>query len=329
MLRMDPFRVEHPSTAEEAVALLSLHGDKAKLCAGGTDVVPNLKHGLHEPEVLVHLSRVSGLRGITETDDELIIGAMTTLHEIANSDVIKRHAPGLAVAAAHVAGPQLRRMGTLGGNLCLDTRCLYYNQTYFWREALGFCLKKDGSACHVVQGGQKCVAAASNDTATMLLSLDAVVEVQGPGGLRELPLVDFYVAEGRKNTVLEPGDLLVRCRVKKVGTATKRLEGFAKLRHRESIDYPLLSVGVRFDVDRDGVVQLARVTVNAIAARPKDVPCDVIVGQKLDDAAIEALAAVARKKVNPLTNLSDDPKWRKDMVPVYVKRAAAMALRQL
>lgn len=326
MLRMDPFRVEHPSTAEEVVTLLQAHRQKAKLCAGGTDVVPNLKHGLHEPEVLIHLGRVGELRGIRETDDELVIGAMTTLHEIAESALVKQHAPGLAVAAAHVAGPQLRRMGTLGGNLCLDTRCLYYNQTYFWREALGFCLKKDGTECHVVQGGQKCVAAASNDTATMLLCLDAVVELRGPAGVRELPLVDFYVAEGRKNTVLEEGELLVRCRVPKRGSTTTRLEGFAKLRHRESIDYPLLSVGVRFDLDDDGVVRKALVTVNAIAARPRDVPTDSVIGKKLDDAAIDALAAVARKKVNPLTNITDDPKWRKDMVPVYVKRAIAMAL---
>lgn len=329
MLRMDPFRVEHPSTAEEVVTLLSTHQQRAKLCAGGTDVVPNLKHGLHEPEVLIRLGRVRELVGITETNDELVIGAMTTLHEIATSEVVKRHAPGLAVAASQVAGPQLRRMGTLGGNLCLDTRCLYYNQTYFWRESLGFCLKKDGTQCHVVQGGQKCVAAASNDTATMLLCLDAVVELKGPAGVREVPLVDFYVAEGRKNTVLEPGELLVRCRVPKApspATGIRRLEGFSKLRHRESIDYPLLSVGVRFDVDAEGVVQKALVTVNAIAARPRDVPTDAVLGQKLDDATIEALANVAKKKVNPLTNIADDPKWRKDMVAVYVKRAVAMAL---
>lgn len=328
MLRMDPFRVEHPSTTEEVVALLSRHKEKAKLCAGGTDVVPNLKHGLHEPEVLIHLGRVSELSGITETDDELIIGAMTTLYDIAESEVVKRHAPGLAVAASQVAGPQHRRMGTLGGNLCLDTRCLYYNQTYFWREALGFCLKKDGTQCHVVQGGQKCVAAASNDTATMLLCLDAVVELQGPTGVRELPLVDFYVAEGRKNTVLEERELLVRCRVPKApqgDTGVRRLEGFAKLRHRESIDYPLLSVGVRFDVDASNVVQKALLTVNAIAARPREVPTESVIGKRLDDATIEALATVARKKVNPLTNITDDPKWRKDMVPVYVKRAVAMA----
>lgn len=329
MLRMDPFRIEHPETPDEAISLLARHGAAAKLCAGGTDVVPNLKHGLHEPEVLVHLGRVRALRGIDETADEVSIGAMTTLHEICTSELVQKTSPGLVAAASHVAGPQLRRMGTLGGNLCLDTRCLYYNQTHFWREALGFCLKKDGTACHVVQGGQKCVAAASNDTATMLLCLDAVVDLAGPAGSRSVPLVDFYVAEGRKNTVLTEGELLVRCRFPKRPPTGRRLEGFAKLRHRDSIDYPLLSIGVRFDVDDNHTVCNARVTVNAIAARPRDVPVDAIVGKRLDDDAIEALALVAQKKVNPLTNICDDPRWRKDMVPVFVKRAAQMAAAQL
>jgi 4-hydroxybenzoyl-CoA reductase subunit beta len=324
MLRMDPFRTEHPSSPDEVVALLVQHGDKAKLCAGGTDVVPNLKHGLHEPEVLVHLARVQGLRGIEERADELVIGAMTTLHDIATSDLVKRCAPGLAEAAALVAGPQLRRMGTLGGNLCLDTRCLYYNQTYFWREAMGFCLKKDGTLCHVVTSGQKCVAASSNDTATMLLSLDATVEVQSPSGTRSLALDDLYVAEGRHNTILQTSDLLVRCRVPKA--SGRRLEGFAKLRHRESIDYPLLSVGVRFDLDDAGLVRTAKLTVNAIAARPKNVPLPFAVGRPLDAALVAEIAESARKKVTPLTNLADDPKWRKEMVAVYVRRACEAAL---
>lgn len=322
MLRMDPFRVEHPASPEEVVTLLARHGDKAKLCAGGTDVIPNMKHGLHEPEVLVHLGRVQGMSGIEEREHELVIGAMTTLHEIATSDVVRRHAPSLAEAAALVAGPQLRRMGTLGGNLCLDTRCLYYNQTYFWREAMGFCLKKDGTLCHVVTSGQKCVAAASNDTATVLLCLDASVEVQREGGTKAIALEDFYVGEGRHNTVLEAGDLLVRCRVPK---GERRLEGFAKLRHRESIDYPLLSVGVRFDLDDAGLVQVAKVTANAIAARPKAVPVPFAIGRPVDDELIAEIAQTAGKKVTPLTNLADDPKWRKDMVSVYVRRACEAA----
>jgi 4-hydroxybenzoyl-CoA reductase subunit beta len=326
MLRMDPFTVEHPSSADDVVTLLTRHGDKAKLCAGGTDVVPNLKHGLHEPDVLIHLGRVQGLRGIEERDDELVLGAMTTLHDVATHEAVRRWTPSFAQAAAHVAGPQLRRMGTLGGNLCLDTRCLYYNQTYFWREAMGFCLKKDGELCHVVTSGKKCVAAASNDTATALLALDATVEIQSADGTRDVKLAEFYVAEGRHNTILGPGELLVRVRVPKRSAAHRRVEGFAKLRHRESIDYPLLSVGVCFDVDEDDVVTRAAVVVNAIAARPKVVNTKALLGKTLDDALVDELCAIAHKKVTPLTNISDDPAWRKDMVPVYVRRACDAAL---
>lgn len=328
MLRMDPFHVERPSSVEEAVALLARHGDKAKVLAGGTDVVPNMKHGLHEPEVVVSIGRIASLKGIHEAPGAIEIGALTTLHDVENSSIVQQHAPGLARAAGLVAGPQLRRMGTLGGNLCLDTRCLYYNQTYFWREALGFCLKKDGTVCHVVAGGKKCVAAASNDTATMLLCLDATVTIQSTAGARDVPLADFYVADGVKNTVLAPGELLVKVRIPKSPTRGGRREGYAKLRHRNSIDFPLLSVGARFDVDvdgADGVITLARVTVSALGARPNRLALDAFVGRPLDDAVASEIAALAHAKCTPLTNIADDPAWRKDMVPVYVKRAIADA----
>jgi 4-hydroxybenzoyl-CoA reductase subunit beta len=325
MLRMDPFHVERPSSVEEAVALLAQHGAKAKVLAGGTDVVPNMKHGLHEPDIVVSIGRIASLKGIRDDGGALQIGALTSLHDIEHSDVVQKHAPGLAIAAGKVAGPQLRRMGTLGGNLCLDTRCLYYNQTYFWREALGFCLKKDGSVCHVVAGGKKCVAAASNDTATMLLCLDATVEIAGPKGTRTVALADFYVADGIKNTVLEPGELLVKVRVPHGNANVKRREGYAKLRHRNSIDFPLLSVGVRFDVDTANVVQVARVTVSALGARPNRLAVDSFAGRALDDVLMNEIAAMAHAKCTPLTNIADDPAWRKDMVPVYVKRAIASA----
>src|SRR4051812_17797814 len=137
MLRMDPFRVEYPTTIAEAVSLLDRSGTSAKICAGGTDLIPNLKHGLYEPEVLIHLGKIRGMDAITDEGDHLRIGALATLDRIANSDLVRTLSPSLARASAEVAGPQLRKMGTIGGNICLETRCLYYNQTYFWREALG------------------------------------------------------------------------------------------------------------------------------------------------------------------------------------------------
>ncbi len=333
MLRMDPFRLETPDSVDDAVKLLAEHGDKAKILAGGTDVVPNIKHGLHEPDVVVSIGRIASLKGIHDAGDALEIGALTTLHDVENHPLVQAHAPALARAAGLVAGPQLRRMGTLGGNLCLDTRCLYYNQTYFWREALGFCLKKDGTACHVVAGGKKCVAAASNDTATMLLCLDAVVDIRSPEGTRTVKLEDFYVADGIHNTVLGPADILTTVRVPKkephrdpAGAFTfQRLTGYAKLRHRASIDFPLLSVGVRFDIDPAGGIDDMKLVVSALQARPHLLSTGAFRGRSLDKACIEELAALAHKRCTPTTNIADDPAWRKEMVPVFVKRAIADA----
>lgn len=322
MLRLEPFTLERPTSLDDALVLLGKHGARAKVCAGGTDLLPNMKHGLHEPDVVVHLGRVPGLVGVREEGTELVIGAMTTLDAIVRDPLVVAHAPGLARAASLVAGPQLRRMGTLGGNLCLDTRCLYYNQTHFWREALGFCLKKDGTVCHVVAGGKKCVAAASNDTATMLLALDGAVEIAKGDTRRVVPLSSFYVADGAKNTILAPDELVVAVRVQK-GSAARR-EGYAKLRHREAIDYPMLSVAVRFDLDGD-VVTRCDLVVSALAARPRVITTDGLGGRKLDDALVDELCARAHKQSNPMTNICDDTAWRKDMVPVYVRRAIASA----
>ncbi len=320
MLRLDPFTVLHPATIDEAVALLAQHGDQAKVLAGGTDLLPNMKHGLFEPAVVVSIGRLAELKGVVDDGAVLRIGALTTLHDLAAHPLVRAHVPGLAVAAGEVAGPQLRRMGTLGGNLCLDTRCLFYNQTYFWREALGFCLKKDGTVCHVVHGGQKCVAAASNDTATMLLCLDAAVVVRSAQGARTVPLVDFYVPDGVKNTVMQPGDLLTAVVVPKGGA--RRREGYAKLRHRKAIDYPLLCAGVRFDVDDAGLITEARVTVSALGARPNRVNVDVVKGRPLDQAAIDEVARIARSRCTPLKNIADDAAWRKEMVALLVRQAA-------
>ena len=325
MLRMQPFDTHYPNTIDEAVAHLEALQGKAKLCAGGTDLIPNMKHGLHEPQALVHIGRIKELVTLEETADAIEIGAGVTLHNIAHHPLVLKHVPGLATAADAVAGPQLRRMGTLGGNLCLDTRCLYYNQTYFWREALGFCLKKDGSVCHVVQGGKKCVAATSNDTATMLLCLDAEVEINDANGPRWIPLPDLYKSDGADNLTLLPTEILTKVRIPKAPPHVERKEGFAKLRHRKSIDYPMLSVGVRVDLKNDNTIENAALIVNALAAKPRAIKLAPFFGKPFDDAVINDIAALAQKRCRPLTNICDDPDWRKEMVSVFVKKAIANA----
>jgi 4-hydroxybenzoyl-CoA reductase subunit beta len=229
--------------------------------------------------------------------------------------------PALATAAAHVAGPQLRNAGTMGGNVCLDTRCTYYNQTAFWRDALGYCLKKDGDVCHVTKVDKKCVAAHSADTPPVLMTLDARVVLVGPSGERVVPIRDFFLADGIVNTRRASDEVLREIRIPLA--SAKRRQAYAKLRQRKSIDFPLLTVAIAADVDGDGTVRSIECVVTGLGSRPRIVTgCDDVAGgRKLDDAVVDELAARAHKQCHPLENMIVDPEWRRAMVPVYVRRA--------
>jgi 4-hydroxybenzoyl-CoA reductase subunit beta len=289
--------------------------------AGGTDVVPNMKHRLFEPEHLVALKGINELRGVRLEQDVLRIGAAETLTSVARNAEVRELFPALADAAGHVAGPQLRNMGTLGGNLCLDTRCTYYNQTEFWRGALGFCLKKDGDVCHVTKVGKKCVAAHSADTPPVLMTLGATAVLQGPEGPREVAVADFFVADGITNTVRAPEELVTEIRIPR--SASRRRQAYAKLRQRNAIDFPLLTVAVSADVEADGTVRALDGVVTGLGSRPRVLSgwTDLAEGERLDDELVDELCARAHKQCHPLENIIVDPEWRRAMVPVYVRRA--------
>jgi len=321
MLRLPPFRYHRPTRVLEALELRGEHPHESMYIAGGTDLVPNMKHKLFEPAHLIALKGIEELKGIREDDGHLSIGAAETLTSVAtNHDVVSRF-PALADAASHVAGPQLRNMGTIGGNLCLETRCTYYNQTAFWRGALGYCLKKDGDVCHVTRVGKKCVAAHSADTPPVLMTLDAVAVLMGPGGNREIPVRDFFVTDGITNTKRAPDEILVEIRVPLA--SAERKQAYTKLRQRKSIDFPLLTVAVAADLDGDGRVQGIEGVVTALGSRPRVLSGwgEVATGHFLDDEVLEELAARAHKQCHPLENIIVDPDWRRAMVPVYVRRA--------
>ena len=330
MLRLPQFELAEPATLAEAQALLAEHGDEAQLVAGGTDLVPNMKHELFTPRVVVSLARLAELRGIAvEADGTLVLGALTTLDELANDERVRARAPALAQAAGLVAGPQLRRMGTLGGNVMLDTRCQWYNQTHFWRSALGFCLKKDGTACHVVAGGANCVAAASNDTAPALMSLDAELVFHGAAGRRALAIDALYTSDGIHNKSVGR-EILVAVRVP---TVPERHRGaYGKLRERGSIDFPLLGLAARLDLGSDGTIDGAALCAVALQARPLrlEKAARALQGVRPDTAAFEAALAeaaeLARKQCHPLANVPGDPEYRREMVPVYVRRTVRAAL---
>lgn len=332
MLRMPRFELLEPTTLEAALSALAERPEKSMVIAGGTDLLPNLKHELFTPERVVSLARIESLRSVGELDRGwLSLGAMLKLEEIAAHETLRRRCPALAQAASLVAGPQLRTMGTLGGNVLLDTRCQWYNQTYFWRQALGFCMKKDGEVCHVVKGGKNCVAAASNDSAPTLMTLGATLEFASPRGRRAIAIDDFWVADGIFNKKVERDEVLVSIQVPKAPAGHRGAYG--KLRDRGSIDFPLLGVAVRLDLDAQGAVEHADVVVTALAAQPKRITkLDAILrGQRPGtpefEAAVAEAAALAHKQCKPLPNIPGDADYRRDMVPVYVKRTLLAASR--
>lgn len=321
MLRLPPFTFHRPESVDDAVGLLAAHPGEALPVAGGTDLIPNMKHRLFEPSHVVSLTGIDELRSIEVGGNEVVLGATVTLSEVARNDELAGVVPALTEAAGLVAGPQIRNRGTVGGNLCLDTRCTYYNQTAFWREALGYCLKKDGDVCHVTRVGRKCVAAHSADTPPVLMTLGAEVDLQGPAGERTLPVRDFFVPDGIVNTRREPGELVVRVRIPRPGPNTRM--AYVKLRQRKSIDFPLLSVAVAGELSEDGEVEGLRGVVTALGSRPRELTgwSEIAQGRRLDDEVVEGLAERAFAQCHPLENIIVDPDWRRAMVPVFVRRA--------
>jgi 4-hydroxybenzoyl-CoA reductase subunit beta len=320
MLRLHTYDYQRPRGISEALELLARHPEDGMLIAGGTDVMPNMKHRLFTPNVLIGIRGMSDLRGIQTTHDELVIGAGETLSDVAHNPLVQKYARALAQAAGSVAGPQLRNMGTIGGNICLDTRCTYYNQSYFWRDALGFCLKKDGTVCHVTKVGKKCVAAHSADTPPVLMALNASVDLVSPLGTRTVPVADFYIADGIWNSVRRRDEIVTRIRIPL--PADSVITSFTKVRQRNSIDFPLLNIAVAADLVGDTFRDL-RIVVSALGSRPRVVTGldKVAIGQALTAETIDATAERAFQQCHPLENIIVDPDWRREMVRVYVKRA--------
>ncbi len=321
MLRLPRLDVRAPASLDEAIALLA--EPDARLVAGGTDLLPNLKHRLDRPALLVSLHAVDELRAIEldEAAGELRIGAGVTLADVHASEVVRRLFPSFADAAGAVAGPQLREMGTLGGNVNLDTRCRYVNQTEFWRSAIGGCLKSEGDVCHVVPKGRNCVAALSSDCVPALISLDARIHQRGPDGARTLDLDDYFHADGLAHTKRLPGEITTAIHLPLPGP---RRAAYVKWRPRGSIDFPLVSVALRFDLEADRAdapIIAQKVVAGVLAARPRVLRgLDGVVGRTLGEVADE-VAAVAHKECKPLENVPYEAPHRRHLIRVLTRRA--------
>jgi 4-hydroxybenzoyl-CoA reductase subunit beta len=312
-------------TVDEAVANLAKHAGNIRVLAGGTDLIPSMRQKLFEPEYVLDLRGVAELRGVRpQSDGGVEIGALTTLSAIEKSVYLRQHFPVLTEAAATVASPVLRNMGTVGGNICLDTRCLWYNQSLTWRKGCGFCIKKDGDLCHVAPGGKKCWATFSGDTPPALLCLKAELEIVGTGGARRVPLSEFYTGDGEKYRNLLPSELVTRVLLPPESADYRGI--YRKLRVRGSIDYPLAGVAVVMKYS-NGHVADARLAITAVNPAPLLVKpgSEMLIGKVVDDALADAVGDLAARTAKPLTTSALTPEYRREMIRVLTKRAVLAA----
>ena len=317
MDRMTPFTLAAPRTVAEATALLAATAG-ARAIAGGTDLLPNRRRGLDVAPLLVDLNAIPDLRVITLTSEGTTIGAGITLARIAAEEQIRCTLPVLAEAASTVAGPGHRTVATLGGNLCLDTRCIFYNQSEWWRHANAYCLKHGGDICHVAPQGKHCHAAFSGDLAPALLVLEADVEIAGPHGGRRVPLSDLYVDDGAAHLTLDVGEILVAVHIPAQPVSARA--GYRKARARGALDFPLAGVAARVST-RDGRLVGLRVALTGTNARPFLLEgTDELVGGPLGDPSLAMLAKLVRKQVGPMRTTVTHANYRRQVAAVLTQR---------
>lgn len=320
-MSLPAFRILQPRSVDEACRMLEEHGPGAMIIAGGTDAIPNLQMKLFAPRVLIDIKPIRELASIEFSRDGLRIGATATLTHVLETPWLGEKFSVLSSAISTIAGPLQRNMGTIGGNLCLETRCRWYNQSQFWRQSLGGCLKKDGDICHVAPGGKFCWAAWSGDSAPAFLALDAEVEIASVAETRRIPLAKFYKNDGKDRITLARNELLTAVHV--AARMAGRRGVYHKLRVRDSIDYPLAGVAVTMDVDASGVCRGARVALSAVNPAPVAVrgASESVIGRKWSRELAEEIAHAAIQTGKPLTTSGSTPVYRREMIRVFTRRA--------
>jgi 4-hydroxybenzoyl-CoA reductase subunit beta len=358
-LSLPQFKLLRPRTIEEAIQLLARYAGRShvgtavlsrpvraesagaeqasgttstniRVIAGGTDLIPSMRQKLFEPEYVLDVRSIAAMRGIKpQADGSVEIGALTTLRAIEKSEYLRQYFPVLTEAAATVASPVIRNMGTIGGNICLDTRCLWYNQSLAWRKGCGFCIKKDGDLCHVAPGGTKCWAAFSGDTPPALLCLNAEIEIASATGRRRIPLREFYTGDGQSYRRLQPNELVTRVFLPAESAGYRGV--YRKLRVRGSIDYPLAGVAVAMKPASNGHgvgrIADARIALTAVNPAPMLVQNagELLCGKTLDESLAEAAGDMAARTAKPLTTSALTPEYRREIIRVFTKRAVLAA----
>lgn len=320
-MRLPNFAYYDPETLQEALSLLASHQERGKAFAGGTDLLPKLKSRATEPEVLVSLQGIPGLKGLREEGGIIKIGSLTTLGEMEEAPLLRGNLAPLAEAARTVGAAQLRNLATLGGNLCQDTRCLYYDHSHLFGQSVWEkCFKRGGEVCHLIKKGKKCFAVYSGDVAPVLLALGAQVRVAGRGGERVQGLAEIYSGLSDKVYTLKPEEVITEIHVPQPSPLSQGV--YLKYRERGSIDFPIVGVAVYLTFAGE-TVKDAKIWLTSVGPAPVEAlkAEAVLQGASLSADLIEGAANQAQQEISPVPNHGYSAWYLKEMVKVFVKRA--------
>jgi len=328
-MRLPRFQLLSPTTVEEACILSDQYGPKARILAGGTDLFVALKLKNIQSAHLVSLKGIKELKGINYQEEEgLKIGAMTPLHQVRKDPFIGEHYQALAQAASVIGSPQIQRMGTLGGNLCLNTRCFFYCQSSSWRKHRPVCLKMGGDVCHVVPKGRKCYAVFSADTAPALIALGAKVRLASSKGVRWISVEDLYTGDGKEPIALHPNEILTEIQLPPI---TEQVSTYLKYRIRGAIDFPLVGVAAKIVFNRSGdTCGEAKVILNAVGPAPIEVleAEGCLKNSLLSHEVVRKAAEMAVAAAHPVANIDSTPTYRRRMAGILTRKALDELLRE-
>jgi len=326
-MRLPKFEFIQPRSLQETCSILQEHHRKAVILAGGTALLVNLRYRLSEPAIVVGLKRLTGLDYVRRNRrGGLVIGSMATLETLEKSPLVLKECASLAQAAQLVAIPPIRRGATIGGNLCLDTRCIYYNQSEFWRSGLKACFKLGGNICNAVEKARRCQAVYQGDLGPVLIALGAEVKIASANGEKIIPLAKFYTGRGEKPNILKSDEVLVEVRIP---TPSRGAVGvYEKLRMREGMDFPMAGVAVMVKRDRSDMVEQAKIVLGAVGSSPIEVAKAerLLEGYKPADDLFQSVSREVVDCAQPVGNLAINATYRRKMVGVLVKRALRRAL---
>jgi len=326
MLRLPSFRFLRARTLTEATAILAgegaAEGESVRLVAGGTDLWPNMKRRHQKATTVVSLMGIPGLADIGG-NGEVHIGATALLDDVVRHPAVRERYPAFAAAVQSISSPPLRNMGTIGGNLCVDTRCTYYNQTEDWRRAIDYCMKEEGTICWVATRSPRCLAHSASDSAPMACALGAEVKLVSAAGERVISVENLYKDDGIDYLAKHPDEILTALHLPASSASSRCRSAFWKLRRRGSIDFAVLSVAAAIWAHPDGTIERARIVLGAVACQPLAVQeaADFLAGKQLNEETIAEAAKLARKAATPMDNTDFQTQWRDVMVQRYTEAA--------